>query len=173
MSQTSNPIFAKRRTLVFLLRDKEVLLAMKKRGFGMGKWNGVGGKIEEGETVPQAAIREAQEEIGVVIQESDLTHAGTIQFLLPEDPDNKNMNVEVFVYTTTNWEGEPTESEEMAPKWFHQNEISYDQMWEDDHYWLPLVLKGQRIKATFSFMLDPATGKEKLVDHDIHEISAK
>ena len=52
-----------RRTVVFLIRENQVLLAMKKRGFGEGKWNGVGGKLDPGETVEQALVRECQEEI--------------------------------------------------------------------------------------------------------------
>ena len=45
-------------TLVFLRREGEVLLGMKKRGFGEGKWNGFGGKVEAGETIVEAAARE-------------------------------------------------------------------------------------------------------------------
>jgi 8-oxo-dGTP pyrophosphatase MutT (NUDIX family) len=52
-------------TIMFLRREGELLLAMKKRGFGQGKWNGAGGKAEPGETPLQAAIRETEEEIGV------------------------------------------------------------------------------------------------------------
>jgi len=48
-------------TLLFLIKEDQILLAMKKRGFGMGRFNGVGGKIEPGETIEQAMIRECQE----------------------------------------------------------------------------------------------------------------
>ena len=49
-------------TLVFLRRENisgstEFLLGMKKRGFGVGRWNGFGGKVEPGETVVQGALR--------------------------------------------------------------------------------------------------------------------
>ena len=40
-----------------------MLLGMKKRGFGTGKWNGFGGKVEVGETVADAAQRELEEEV--------------------------------------------------------------------------------------------------------------
>ncbi|MCP5842996.1 NUDIX domain-containing protein, partial [Klebsiella pneumoniae] len=63
MSKETHPDI--RRTLLFLRRDDELLLAMKKRGFGAGKWNGVGGKIEAGETIEDALVRECQEEINV------------------------------------------------------------------------------------------------------------
>lgn len=52
-------------TICLLIKDDQVLLALKKRGFGEGKWNGVGGKVKDGETIEQTAIRETQEEIGV------------------------------------------------------------------------------------------------------------
>jgi len=51
--------------------EKELLLAMKKRGFGIGKWNGVGGKfdLEKGDKdVVDAARRETEEEIGVKVE---------------------------------------------------------------------------------------------------------
>ena len=44
-------------TLCLLKKDNRILLAMKKRGFGEGKYNGVGGKIENGETPEEAMIR--------------------------------------------------------------------------------------------------------------------
>ena len=54
-------------SLLYLRRDNEILLAMKKRGFGEGRWNGVGGKVEAGESIEQAMICEAQEEISVTL----------------------------------------------------------------------------------------------------------
>ena len=46
-------------TLLLIHQKNQILLAMKKRGFGMGKYNGFGGKVERnGETIYQAAIRE-------------------------------------------------------------------------------------------------------------------
>ena len=45
--------------------ERQLLLGRKKRGFGEGKWNGFGGKLEPGETVEEAAVRELQEESGV------------------------------------------------------------------------------------------------------------
>jgi hypothetical protein len=44
-------------TLVLVTRPNQVLLGMKKRGFGQGKWNGFGGKVEKGETILEAAQR--------------------------------------------------------------------------------------------------------------------
>jgi len=53
------------------------------------------------------------------------------------------------------WEGEVKEEcGPMKPRWFNVNEIPYNEMWEDDKYWLPLVLNGQKIKAKFYFEND-------------------
>ncbi|XP_032115703.1 7,8-dihydro-8-oxoguanine triphosphatase isoform X1 [Sapajus apella] len=44
-------------TLVLVLQPQRVLLGMKKRGFGAGRWNGFGGKVQEGETIEEGAKR--------------------------------------------------------------------------------------------------------------------
>ena len=147
-------------TLVLLFKDNQILLAMKKRGFGKGKWNGVGGKLKEGETIEDAAKRETQEEIGVSI--STLTKVCDLSFYFSNKSD---WNQEVTVYKVDEWLEEPKESEEMAPKWFSFEEIPYDSMWWDDRYWLPMVIQGKKVKADFLFGED-----EKIADMEISEI---
>ena len=133
-------------TLVLLVREGEILLAMKKRGIGQGRWNGVGGKPQEGADIIAAARREAEEEIGVEIEE--MSEAGRLSFYFVHTPE---WNQEVVVYRTGSWKGEPVESEEMAPRWFKFEEIPYEEMWPDDKYWLPMVLENKRVKAKFLF----------------------
>ena len=53
----------KQLTLVAVLKENNILLGMKKRGFGEGRWNGFGGKVETGETIEEGAKRELKEEI--------------------------------------------------------------------------------------------------------------
>jgi 8-oxo-dGTP diphosphatase len=138
----------KRCTLVFLVQGDKILLAMKKRGLGHGLWNGAGGKLEPGETIEQAMIRECQEEIGVTPLEYH--KVAELDFLMDSDSEEPwRFDGQVFVATA--WQGEPIETEEMAPKWFKLADIPYDHMWEDDILWLPKVLAGKRIKASFSF----------------------
>jgi mutator protein MutT len=136
-----------RRTLLFLQKDDELLLAMKKRGFGAGRWNGVGGKLDEGETVEQATIRECQEEIGVT--PITFHKVGELDFYGGSTEEAWNMFV--HAYMCTEWEGEPVETEEMAPKWYKISDLPYKDMWADDIYWLPKVLSGESVKATFTF----------------------
>jgi 8-oxo-dGTP pyrophosphatase MutT (NUDIX family) len=136
----------KEATLCLLFRDGKILLAMKKRGFGTGKYNGPGGKKNEGEDIETAAIRETEEEIGVKIENMEMM--GVIDFYFAHKPD---WNQKVSVFRVNKWVGEPTESEEMKPEWFAVSAIPYTTMWPDDIFWLPKVLEGKSVKAKFSF----------------------
>lgn len=148
-------------SLLFLRKDNEVLLAMKKRGFGQGRWNGVGGKVEDGETIENAMVREAEEEIGVT--PTSFEKVGDIRFDEYFKGEPTLMHVHVFI--ATEWEGEPTESEEMAPKWFSVTDVPFSEMWSDDPYWLPQVLEGKKISGDFK--LDAA---DAIVSHTIIEV---
>src|SRR3989344_3884813 len=140
-------------TLLFVI-DKEhgrVLLAMKKVRFGAGKYNGTGGRVEEGETPVAAAVREAREEVGVLVAQSDVRKHGEILFSFEGKPDWSRL---VHIFVTEKWDGEPTESEEMRPEWFALEDIPYEKMWIDDKFWVPLVLAGDVLEASFHFVGD-------------------
>ncbi len=148
-------------SLLFLRKDGQVLLAMKKRGFGEGRWNGVGGKVEEGESVEQAMIRETQEEIGI----TPTTYQKVADIRFDEFFKGEPTLMHVHIFTASEWTGEPTESEEMAPKWFEESEVPYEHMWADDPYWLPQVLEGKKISADFK--LDE---HDAIIAHDVNEV---
>lgn len=136
-------------TLCFLVRDHQVLLALKKRGFGAGKWSGVGGKPLAGETIEAAALRETQEEIGVVGRLPE--RVATLNFYFPHKPIESGWNQQACVYLLRAWEGEPAESEEIAPRWFDVDQLPLDAMWADARHWLPQVAHGERLTADFLF----------------------
>jgi 8-oxo-dGTP diphosphatase len=136
----------KRYTLLILKRNHELLLAMKKRGFGKGKWNGVGGKLRPGETVEHALIRECEEEIGVT--PTNFYKVAIHIFTFPRD--GEMIRHEAHVFMCDQWVGEPEETEEMAPRWFSTSEIPYDHMWNNDALWLPLVLRGKKLQCSFT-----------------------
>jgi 8-oxo-dGTP pyrophosphatase MutT (NUDIX family) len=138
-------------TLVFLVKKDgtmitDICLAMKKRGFGAGRYNGVGGKVEKGESIEDAARRETKEEIEV--EALALVKRAELTFIFPHQED---WNQVVHVYLCESWNGEVTESEEMSPSWFSPRNIPYEVMWPDDIFWLPLVLEGKEVRAKFSF----------------------
>lgn len=136
-------------TLGYLIdsNNGNVLIAMKKRGFGVGRWNGVGGKLKEGENIREAMIRETEEEIGVT--PTVFEERGVIKFYF--DGDHEDWNQEVHVFVITSWEGTPKESEEMKPRWFAKKDLPLDEMWADDKYWLMDLLDGKKINAAFLF----------------------
>jgi len=153
-------------TLLFLYKHKEkkILLGMKKRSFGKGKWNGVGGKLNEGETIKEALMREAIEEINVTIKESDLVQVAILNFTFQNNPE---WDQETHVFFSGKWNGDPSESEEMNPKWHSINSLPFDQMWIDDPFWLPRVLEGKKIKASFLFN---DTG-DNIIDMKVNEVA--
>jgi ADP-ribose pyrophosphatase YjhB (NUDIX family) len=138
----------KKTTLCFFIKEGWVLLAMKKRGFGEGKWNGVGGKLKEHETAREAILREIKEEIGVDVAGEDLKNAGTLRFRYDGKPEWDQV---CEVFTTGVWKGEPAESEEMRPRWYPIGELPFEAMWIDDPYWLPKVLAGKTVDGEFLF----------------------
>jgi 8-oxo-dGTP pyrophosphatase MutT (NUDIX family) len=132
-------------------KEQQILLGMKKRGFGKGRYNGFGGKPKPGESVEQAAIRELVEESGVRTTQQDIKKAGEITFRFPHIPSEKDWDQVVHIYLVQRWDGEPKESEEMRPEWFSIDRIPYAKMWDDDKYWLPKILRGEYARADFIF----------------------
>ncbi|MFJ5959006.1 8-oxo-dGTP diphosphatase [Paenarthrobacter sp. NPDC092416] len=142
-------------TLCFLLREdadgEYVLLGTKKTGFGRGKVVGVGGHVEPGETALQAACREVDEEIHVIVEPQDLVPAGTVDFVFPAKPD---WNMATTVFLTRIWKGEPSESDEIAPEWFRVAQLPVERMWADAEHWLPAMISGQRIAVRVALAAD-------------------
>lgn len=136
----------KHMTLCYPIFDGRVLLAMKKRDFGKGKWNGPGGKLQPGETAKVACLRETEEETGARVV--DLKYVGTIESVFEAQADWNNI-CDVFVGSCRAEEAH--ETEEMLPRWFAFDEVPYEQMWEDDRHWLPEVLKGGSVSKRFFY----------------------
>ena len=141
-----DPVDKKILTLCVVYDEKRILLGMKKRGFGMGRWNGFGGKVEEGESIEAAAVRELKEEAGITAH--DIKKRGVLHFSFA---DNATEHLEVHVFTTNSFAGKPQESDEMNPRWFFHADIPYTGMWPDDKHWLPKVLAGKNIEGMFHF----------------------
>lgn len=132
-------------TLALLVEDGKVLLGMKKRGWGEGRWNGFGGKLEGNENIIDAAKREFFEESKVVA--NNVKEIGVVDF----DYLDSNKYLEVHIFKVDDYFGEPEETEEMKPQWFYLDEIPFEKMWPDDAYWFPLFLQEKRFKGKFLF----------------------
>jgi 8-oxo-dGTP diphosphatase len=122
-----------RATLLFVIRDGEVLLIHKKRGIGAGKINGPGGKVDAGETAAECAVRETQEEL--CITATGVTEAGQLWFDFVD-----GMKIHCVVFRASGFEGEPTETDEAVPLWYPVEAIPFDRMWPDDELWFPHLL---------------------------------
>jgi ADP-ribose pyrophosphatase YjhB (NUDIX family) len=122
---------------------------MKKRGFGVGKWNGYGGKVFENESPRTAVARELKEESGLVVSEGNLEQVGLVRFYF----DGKQL-FECHVFLARSWQEKPLESEEMKPRWFPISQIPFHEMWIADIKWLPLILAGKSLEADVDFSAD-------------------
>lgn len=152
-------------TLCMIHQHSKILLGLKKRGFATGRWNGFGGKVKEGESIEEAAIRELFEEAG--IKTNSLSKIGILDFEFLNGEDS----FQVHIFKANDFIGEPMETEEMKPQWFHVDEIPFMQMWSDDLYWMPLFLKGKKFKGRF--LLDkPVTAERqaKILDKELIEV---
>lgn len=148
-------------TLSLIYQHPKVLLGMKKRGFGAGRWNGFGGKVEKGEEIEQAFKREMREEVGVIPE--NFEKIGIIDFEWQGNPEIS----EVHFFKISQFSGELKESKEMSPKWFNIKEIPFHQMWPDDKYWFPLFLKGKKFKGKFLF-----DNSDKILQCELHEVDS-
>jgi 8-oxo-dGTP diphosphatase len=122
----------------------EILLGLKKRGFGQGRIVAPGGHLELGETVEQACVREVGEEVGLVVEQEDLRAAGGVLFLFPSRPE---WDLNVALFRTQRFKGDPVESDELVPAWHPVEDLPWHGMWPDARLWLPRALSGETIEA--------------------------
>jgi len=146
-------------TLCIIHQNSRILLGMKKRGFGAGRWNGFGGKVVATETIENGVKRELQEEAGIEVKNID--KVGIIDFEFKDNPEI----LQVHIFKSDNFLGEPTESDEMKPQWFNIDEIPFKEMWPDDIYWIPLFLAGKKFKGKFLF-----EGSDIIIEKELIEV---
>ncbi|CAG0895916.1 unnamed protein product [Darwinula stevensoni] len=127
-------------TLLFVREGDRLLLGYKKNGFGKGKWNGFGGKVKDGETVEAAAIRELEEESGVIVSYTSLKKLAKMEM----EFEGWNELLEIHLFTTHTFC-------EMRPKWFHITDLPFSEMWADDSHWFPFLLAEKKFIAKFQF----------------------
>lgn len=129
---------------MFVVRGGQVLLIKKLRGIGKGKINGPGGKIDPGETPLECVVRECREELHIT--PLNPVKMGELWFAMSDIPD-----IHCHVFMAREFEGTPTATDEAVPLWTKTTEIPWEKMWEDDAYWLPQMLGGQKFLGRFVF----------------------
>ena len=147
-------------TIAIVHQHPRVLLAMKKRGFGAGKYNGLGGGQDDNESLEETAYREAFEEGGIKIK--DYMLVGKIRYSFGSDEQDHL----VHFFRVSEFDGEPVETEEMVPEWFHVDSIPYERMWKNDSLWFPYFLDGKM----FSGYIRMSKNGETL-EYELNEVS--
>lgn len=140
-----------RATLLFVVRDGRILLIRKKRGFGAGKINGPGGKLDPGETPLECAVRETLEELGVT--PIGVEQRGVLRFQFTD-----GLAILGHVFLARDCHGEPHETAEAVPLWTPVDAIPYAEMWADDEIWMPWLLEGQSFAGRMLFDGDALLG---------------
>ncbi len=109
-----------------------------------GKWNGLGGKFEPGESPEQCVIREIREESGLELK--DPRFVGLLIF-----PGFKGDDWYVFVFTAQDFSGELKENGEGYLEWIPDNELESLPLWPSDHIFLPWIRQGRFFSAKFVY----------------------
>ncbi len=157
--------------------QSKILLGMKKSGFGMGKWNGFGGKVGEGETIEDATKRELLEESGLTC--TRLEKVGVLSFSWSRSRSDRGSSyadvsasgqgsqedvLEVHSFKAVDFSGEAMETEEMRPQWFLIKDVPFDTMWPEVKQWLPLYLENKTFEGRFVYDND-----NNVVEYDLKE----
>ena len=134
----------------YLIRGDEFLLLYrnkKKNDFNKGKYIGVGGHIEAGETPSQAIDREVKEETNLDIVSKELR--GLIIFYFDEFEEH------MYLYTSKEYKGEMKECDEGTLRWVNVNNFKNIPMWEGDKYFIkPLLDNEPYFEMSFLYQKD-------------------
>ncbi len=121
-------------TLCYLKKDGQTLMIhriKKVNDIHQGKWNGLGGKLNPGETPEECVIREVREESGLEIVKPSLK--GFLTFpLFAKDEDWY-----AFVYVAREFSGDLIDSAEGTLKWIDDEHLLELDLWAGDYIFLP------------------------------------
>ena len=145
-------------TLIYLKRDLKTLMlhrVKKEQDFHEGKWNGLGGKLEPGETPEECAIREVKEESGLDLVNPRLR--GIITFPMFDQVDDWY----VYLFTGSEFSGELIDSPEGNLDWIDDGRLLDLNLWEGDYIFLKWLDQERFFSARFVYE------DKQLVDHSV------
>jgi 8-oxo-dGTP diphosphatase len=142
-------------TLCYIHREGKTLMlhrVKKKDDIHQGKWNGLGGKLNPGETPEECALREIHEESGLTV--SDLRLRGFLTFPSFDDSDDWY----VYVFTAKANAGELVESPEGHLHWIDDAEVKNLHLWAGDRLFLPWLEQEKFFSGKFCYKNGELTG---------------
>lgn len=125
----------KNTTLCYVEQDGKYLMLLrnkKKQDENAGKWIGVGGKFEEGESPQDCLLREVQEETGLHL--TQYRFRGIVTFV-----SDRYETEYMHLFTAHGFEGELTACDEGELKWVEKDEVLSLPLWEGDREFLRLL----------------------------------
>jgi 8-oxo-dGTP diphosphatase len=134
-------------TLCYLKHDGQTLMLhrnKKPNDIHAGKWNGLGGKFEPGESPEECVIREVREESGLEIVAPRLH--GLVMF-----PGFKGQDWYVFVFTARDFSGQMIDSPEGELAWIPDADVESLPLWPSDHLFLPWLREDRFFSAKFTY----------------------
>ena len=137
-------------TLCYLQHDGQTLMLHRTKradDIHLGKWNGLGGKFEPGESPEECVCREVCEESGLEIVNPRLR--GLLVFT-----SFKGDDWYVFVFTAQEFSGELKENGEGYLQWIPDEELESLPLWPSDHIFLPWIRQGRFFSAKFVYAGD-------------------
>ena len=141
-------------TLCYLKRDGYTLMVYRNKkpnDIHAGKWNGLGGKFEPGESPEECIVREVLEESGLQIRNPKLH--GLLIF-----PNFKGDDWYVFVFTAREFNGELIDSPEGRLEWIPDEELTSLNLWPSDQIFFPWLEKEAFFSAKFIYRGDAMQG---------------
>ncbi|MCH2662805.1 8-oxo-dGTP diphosphatase [bacterium] len=145
-------------TLVYLKQNGKTLMlhrVKKEQDFHEGKWNGLGGKLDPGETPEECAIREVKEESGLDLKALKLR--GIITFPLFDQVDDWY----VYLFTGTEFSGDLIDSPEGDLQWIDNDKLLDLNLWEGDYIFLKWIEQERFFSGKFVYE------EKQLVDHSV------
>ena len=145
-------------TLCYLKMDGKTLMIhriKKENDMHQGKWNGLGGKLNPGESPEDCVIREVHEESGLII--SDPLMKGFLTF--PRFANEEDWYA--FVFVARKIEGQLIESDEGVLKWIDDEQLLNLELWEGDLIFLPWLERPGIFSGKFIYR------EGKLVEHSV------
>lgn len=117
----------------------------KENDYHEGKWNGLGGKFEQGESPEECAIREIEEECGLKVK--SIKMKGFITFPMFDGKDDWY----VFLFTADEFTGELIDSNEGNLAWIKNNALIDLNLWDGDKIFIPWLFEDKFFSARFNY----------------------